>query len=87
MIGMATSLLFAGTGLLVLAALVASWRQYGGQVLALRGELQRCPEVRIVHYRIVESGMRSQRQPGRIIALPIRSKALHPSVDGWLAAA
>ena len=87
MIGMATSLLLAGTAMLVLVALVASWRQYGGQMLALRGELQRCPEVRIVHYRIVESGVRSQRQPARIIALPVRRKALHPSADGWRAAA
>ncbi len=87
MIGMATSLLFAGTALLVLVALTTSWRQYGGQMLALRGELQRCPKVRIVQYRIAESGMRSQRHPARIIALPVRPKALHPSADGWRAAA
>ena len=72
MIATALALFFATCGLFALAVIAQAWLRHGEQALALRGALERCPEMRTFTYRIV---MRepAPRRMARVIAFPART--------------
>ena len=74
MVATALALLFAAVGLFALAVIMMAWREHGAQALALRGALERCPEMRVFTYRIVTPRFEPRRS-ATVIAFPVRVAA------------
>ena len=54
-------------------AIAASWQRYGQAALSARQEWRDCPQSREIRFQIVEFGAKPK---GKVIALPIRPKAV-----------
>lgn len=72
MIATALALLFAACGVFALAVITQAWLRHGAQALALRGALERCPEMRAFTYRIIVREP-APRRMARVITFPART--------------